>query len=103
MIHESHAVAPGGDRRAVPAADLHRRRLGSVDGDAPDGLLGARRIARRVGDVALAVGAAAADVDQALAVRRPLEAAELLAVVLGVAGDLPPLVVRGLGHPEIAD
>src|SRR6185295_5428943 len=69
----------------------------------PDRLLGAGRIAGRIRDVPLLVGTAAADVDQPLRVRSPLETADGLAVIRRIPADLPAAILRRLGHPDIAD
>src|ERR1700712_4122785 len=50
----------------------------------------------------LPVRTTTADVDQRPGVRRPLEIADRLAVVRRVMGDLPPAVLRRLGHPDVA-
>ena len=69
-FQEGHAVSARRDGRSAPGRDAHR--LAAVERDAPHGLLGALRVAGGIGHVSLPVGAAAADVDQGLGVRRPL-------------------------------
>ncbi len=97
---EGDPVAARRDRRAGSFAQpAGRPALGA---DRVDRLLGPRRIARRVGALALRVGLAAADIEEGAPVGGPGEIRDLLPVVGGVGGEPVPVVVRRRGHPDVS-